>query len=110
MTGVELYPAPTEGEILDIVRQKIGVSEEGEVLNDVSVGGVLTLLEVEFEGKKPGEKIQFIYRKAGMAPGGINRYTTSIEVWYFQDGKVVSGKSKVIATYNKDSGEWKMES
>ena len=95
---------PTKKEVMEIIARYVESPEKLVTLREISDMNGLTLLDLRIEGKEQGETIEYLYTKAGTLPNGVMTRETSIEVSYYQDGKVVSGER--VAIYNPAIGQW----
>ncbi len=64
----------------------------------------LYLLELQMEGKNPGETAEYLYLRQGTFQGGTTATETQIIVLYCQGGETTFAKK--IAVYRPESGSW----
>jgi hypothetical protein len=98
---------PTKEEVMEIILRNAEHPEKIKTLRELHDDIGLTLLDLRVEGEKSGETTEYLYTKKGLLPNGIMTHETSIEVSYYQDGKIVGGDR--VAIYDEETGEWKME-
>jgi len=92
----------TKKEILEIISK---FAENTTFIRELSDQQGLYLLEVNIEGKKPGEVIEYQYIRKGKFPNRNESLETTIFITYYEDDIPVSGHN--ISDYNSETGEWK---
>lgn len=95
---------PTKEEVMEIITRRVESVEKFETLREINDEQGLKLLDLRFEGKEPGETMEFLYTRAGVLPNGVPTAQTSIEVSYYQEGDCIGGDR--IAVLNPDTGVW----
>ncbi len=106
-------PSPEGSEeiaIVDRIRSWIEVhGEKYTIRREESDENGVYLLELEIEGEKEGETIEYSYRRrrgpSESASGrDIKTMGTRIDAFTFQDGEPLSGE--MIALFNEETKEW----
>lgn len=89
---------------MEVIAKRVESVEKHETLREIYDDQGLKLLDLRFEGKEPGETMEFLYTRAGELPNVVPTSQTSIEVSYYQDGDCVAGDR--IAVFDPNSGVW----
>ncbi|MDQ3014609.1 MAG: hypothetical protein M3Q73_01965 [bacterium] len=95
---------PSKAEVMEVIAKRVESVEKQETLREINDEQGLKLLDLRFEGKEPGETVEFLYTRAGVLPNGVPTALTSIEVSYYQDGDCVGGDR--IAVLDPTTGVW----
>lgn len=90
---------PTKEEVLEVIGR---FAEGGHITAEFSDAQGLYVLELEVEGEKPGEIIEYGYLRKGASPGHKDAAQTAIHRTYYQDGVPVGGHK--VAYF--DGEEW----
>lgn len=103
----------TREDIAIVARIRSYIEKHGEdytVRRELKAAGETYLLELEIEGEKPGETIEYSYQRKGSFPKADGSYhaalATRIDVTVFEDGMPVAGKS--VALFNEEKQEWQL--
>lgn len=90
-----------------VVEKILAYAENARIVRSLYDGKGLYVLEMEIEGKEPGETIQYEYMRKGRFPNNMEASETAVHLMYYKDGIPEGGKK--IAVYNSETGEWKEE-
>lgn len=91
----------TKEEILALIPN----AEGGVVARELSDEEGIYLLDVRFEGEKPGEVTEYSYARKGSWTESKS-VATRIDIAYYEDEVPMGGKS--FARFDEGSKEWKM--
>jgi hypothetical protein len=89
----------------EVMRVMSRFLENPVLTRELSNAQGLYLLEVQVNGKEPGEVIEYQYMRKGAFPNQNREVETSICAYYYQDGVPISGET--IAVYKSETNEWK---
>jgi len=92
---------PIKEEVMEVISR---FEKATTFVRELSDEQGLYLLEVQAEGKEPGEVTQYRYQRKGTFPNHNESLETVIQVVYYQDEIPVGGTN--IAEYKSETGQW----